>query len=249
MSRMIVLYHYYRTLCAVFQGKHESFFAFFAERGAPPSYIGLPQRFCEAKDLWEEREGGKGKSGYSGSYSLRRDVGFNNPSVSLPRQAFGQRNAFSRGRDRAALLPTQLLRICAGALKRRALGAVSKFAGCKKPTGLFARKRLLTPEEEAELRIQQPFRQARSSPATVSRGRDRAALLPTQLLRICAGALKRRALCAVSKLANGQRHTVALPRKHLLAPYTGEAKIGKRAARRQLFFVMSSFIFPRTGGR
>ena len=27
--------------------------------GAPPSYIGLPQRFCEAKDLWEEREGGK----------------------------------------------------------------------------------------------------------------------------------------------------------------------------------------------
>ena len=173
---MIVLYYYYRTLCAVFQGKHESFFAFFAERGAPPSYIGLPQRFCEAKDLWEEREGGKGKSGYSGSYSLRRDVGFNNPSVSLPRQAFGQRN-------------------------------------------------------------------------TVSRGRDRAALLPTQLLRICAGALKRRALCAVSKLANGQRHTVALPRKHLLAPYTGEAKIGKRAARRQLFFVMSSFIFPRTGGR
>ena len=27
--------------------------------GEPPSYIGLPQRFCEAKDLWEEREGGK----------------------------------------------------------------------------------------------------------------------------------------------------------------------------------------------
>ena len=27
-------------------------------RAAPPSYIGLPQRFCEAKDLWEEGEGG-----------------------------------------------------------------------------------------------------------------------------------------------------------------------------------------------
>ena len=32
---------------------------FFRPFGAPPSYIGLPQRFCEAKDLWEEREGGK----------------------------------------------------------------------------------------------------------------------------------------------------------------------------------------------
>ena len=24
--------------------------------GAPPSYIGLPQKFCEAKDLWEEEQ-------------------------------------------------------------------------------------------------------------------------------------------------------------------------------------------------
>ena len=53
-----------------------------------------------------------------------------------------------------------------------------------------------------------------------------AAPLPTHLLRICAGALKRRAQCAVSKLANGQRHTVALPRKHLLAPEE-EAKMRK----------------------
>ena len=53
--------------------------------------------------------------------------------------------------------------------------------------------------------------------ATVSRGGNRAASLPTHLLRICAGALKRHGLCAVSKFANGQRHTVALPRKHLLA--------------------------------
>ena len=29
--------------------------------GAPPSYIGLPQRFCEAKDLREESEGAKGE--------------------------------------------------------------------------------------------------------------------------------------------------------------------------------------------
>ena len=45
----------------------------------------------------------------------------------------------------AAPLPTHLLRICAGALKRRAQCAVSKFAGGKEPTGLFARMRLLTP--------------------------------------------------------------------------------------------------------
>ena len=42
---------------------------------------------------------------------------------------------------------------------------------------------------------------------TVSRGRDRAAPLPTHLLRICAGALKRRALCAVSKFASGKEPT------------------------------------------
>ena len=50
----------------------------------------------------------------------------------------------------------------------------------------------------------------------VSRGRNRAAPLPTHLLRICAGTLKRHAPCAVSEFASGQRHTVALPRKHLL---------------------------------
>ena len=54
--------------------------------------------------------------------------------------------------------------------------------------------------------------------ATVSRGRDRAAPLPTHLLRICAGTLKRHGQCAVSKFASGQSHTVALPRKHLLTP-------------------------------
>ena len=46
-----------------------------------------------------------------------------------------------------------------------------------------------------------PFR------GTVSRGRARAAPLPTHLLRICAGALKRRALCAVSKFASGKEPT------------------------------------------
>ena len=45
----------------------------------------------------------------------------------------------------ASPLPTHLLRICAGALYRRAQCAVSKFAGGKEPTGLFARMRLLTP--------------------------------------------------------------------------------------------------------
>ena len=70
-------------------------------------------------------------------------------------------------------------------------------------------------------RLLQPSRRAMLG--TVSRDGNRAALLPTHLLRICVGALKRHAPCAVSKLANGQSHTVALPRKHLLAPYTGRA--------------------------
>ena len=45
--------------------------------------------------------------------------------------------------------------------------------------------------------------------------------LPTHLLRICAGALKRHGQCAVSKFAGGQSHTVALPRKRLLTPREG----------------------------
>ena len=49
----------------------------------------------------------------------------------------------------ASPLPTHLLRICAGALKRRAQCAVFKFASGKEPTGLFARKHLLTPQEGA----------------------------------------------------------------------------------------------------
>ena len=53
----------------------------------------------------------------------------------------------------ASPLPTHLLRICAGALYRRAQCAVSKFAGGKKPAGLLARIRLLTPEEEAIMRF------------------------------------------------------------------------------------------------
>ena len=51
----------------------------------------------------------------------------------------------------ASPLPTHLLRICAGALKRRAQCAVSNFASGKEPTGLFARKHLLTPEEEVKM--------------------------------------------------------------------------------------------------
>ena len=43
--------------------------------------------------------------------------------------------------------------------------------------------------------------------STVSRGRDRAAPLPTHLLRICAGALKWHEQCAISKFASGQSPT------------------------------------------
>ena len=42
---------------------------------------------------------------------------------------------------------------------------------------------------------------------SVSRGRNRAAPLPTHLLRICAGTLKRHGQCAVSKLESGQSPT------------------------------------------
>ena len=45
----------------------------------------------------------------------------------------------------ASPLPTHLLRICAGALKRPEQWGISKFASGKEPTGLFARKHLLTP--------------------------------------------------------------------------------------------------------
>ena len=51
-----------------------------------------------------------------------------------------------------------------------------------------------------------------------SRGRNRAAPLPTHLLRICAGALKWHAPCAIPKLESGQSPTGALPRKRFLAP-------------------------------
>ena len=50
--------------------------------------------------------------------------------------------------------------------------------------------------------------------------------LPTHLLRICAGALYRRAQCAISKFASGKKPTGLFARKHLLAPYTGEARGG-----------------------
>ena len=68
------------------------------------------------------------------------------PPQSCRRCSIGQQSTFLRGRDRAAPLPTHLLRICAGALKRHAPCAISKFASGKEPTGLFARKHLLTPQ-------------------------------------------------------------------------------------------------------
>ena len=49
----------------------------------------------------------------------------------------------------ASPLPTHLLRICAGALKRHEQCTVSKFASGQSPTGLFARKHLLTPRRGA----------------------------------------------------------------------------------------------------
>ncbi len=79
-----------------------------------------------------------------------------------------------------------------------------------------------------------PPRTSLGQRATVSRGRDRAAPLPTHLLRICAGALKCPEQWGIPKLANGQRHTVALPRKHLLALREGaKGKNGRLAPTRR----------------
>ena len=64
----------------------------------------------------------------------RLNYGFNNPSGLLPRQAFGQRATVSRGRDRAAPLPTHLLRICAGALKCPEQWGISKLESGQSPT-------------------------------------------------------------------------------------------------------------------
>ena len=165
----------------------------------------------------------------------------------------GWHDSVSRGRNRAAPLPTHLLRICAGTLKRHGQCAVSKLANGQRHTVALPRKRLLTPKPTPKKyfvffwgprgrrlkcgilpnqkcvchhrkRVRRKDGAESTTPpaclwqATVSRGRNRAAPLPTHLLRICAGTLKRRAQCAVSKLANGQSHTVALTRKRLLTP-------------------------------
>ena len=77
-----------------------------------------------------------------------------------------RRATFSRGRDRAAPLPTHLLRICAGALKCPEQWGIPKFASGKEPTGLFARKHLLTPEEAPIVRQLLPSRLRRATSLT-----------------------------------------------------------------------------------
>ena len=104
-----------------FSRETRKFFCFF--RGAAHR-IGFPQRFCEAKDLWEESEGGKGKGDYSGSYSLSHDT----------EASFGCRDSFSRGGDRAAPLPTHLLRICAGVLVCPEQWGIPKLANGQRHT-------------------------------------------------------------------------------------------------------------------
>ena len=66
-------------------------------RSAPPFYIGLPQRFCEAKDLWEEetqveRSSRKERSGGPAGFAVTRRQG--NRSYSL-RLAIGIRRMMS----------------------------------------------------------------------------------------------------------------------------------------------------------
>ena len=66
------------------------------------------------------------------------------------------------------------------------------------------------------MRIQQPFRQARSSPATVSAAQGERRLgqeISPQW--------------EISKLASGKEPTGLFARKHLLVPYTGEAIMRK----------------------
>ena len=99
-----------------------------------------------------------------------------------------------------------LRKIFAGALYKREVPR-ARFAGARRKE---------SPRRHKARRSAAALLAALLRRLLISRGRIRAAPLPTHLLRICAGTLKRREQCAVSEFASGQRHTVALPRKHLL---------------------------------
>ena len=194
----------------------------------------------------------------------------------------------SRGRNRAAPLPTHLLRICAGALKCPEQWGIPKLAGGQSPTssrqGVLVCGALRLPHDLICLPLLFPqnsprefcgnperqesafspltqggLRRGRKSGKyslslisgvrvewhdTVSRGRDRAAPLPTHLLRICAGALKRRALCAVSKFASGKEPTGLFARKHLLTPQEGANNKEKRPVGTRVFCSDRAFGLP-----
>ena len=77
-------------------------------------------------------------------FPLLRRSGANFASCCVPR-GYAPMLAFSRGKNRAAPLPTHLLRICAGALKWHAPCAIPKLESGQSPTGGFAKKALSRP--------------------------------------------------------------------------------------------------------
>ena len=104
----------------------------FAQSGkniASSAFSGKKRRRLGAAEYCVRRGGGAGSPGGD---SLRRAAELNNPSVRLVPRLTPSR----RRKENAASVR-----------KRHAPCAVSKFASGKEPTGLFARKHLLTPQE------------------------------------------------------------------------------------------------------
>ena len=161
------------------------------ERARGTSLIGLPQRFCEAKDLWEEetqaerssrkeRSGGpagfaatrrQGRAGSPGNYSLSHAAELNNPSV-LP-------------------------------LASHRLGGTRK-----------------TPPRSGNFPTMGNFQARRRSKSPPRRGKA----LWSAARFVC-----RMTLYACRSSSHKTRHAIFVgtlkARKHLLAPYTGEAII------------------------
>ena len=95
-----------------------------------------------------------------------------------------------------------------------------------KPTGALPRKHLLALEEGAGGAFAHPEEakmcSALQPPASLRSGTSLRSA-PSRAVVPALGQEMARSMCHF-QARNGQRHTVALPRKHLLAPYTGRLK-------------------------
>ena len=93
-SRQRVLWDNFRAPAKILRSKR-----FVGKGGA--GIRALPRRRRGRRGLPCSDAGGKEKGNSSGNDSLSHDALLNNPSVSLPWQAFRQRDTFSRGGNRA----------------------------------------------------------------------------------------------------------------------------------------------------